>query len=172
MANCTSHIQPADAGIIKSFKSHYTNVLISFFIDQLCDEHLDKLIMPDVKQCMSMIKHAWSEVSQETIVNCWKKCKIIKNNYLDTEIQNLMNIDYSCIVSKLDYKLKILNLNKFKYQPINAETLIFFKIGNKKGSIINFFNSYFLILETNSGLFVKPERLIRANIFKPPISTD
>ena len=80
--------------------------------------------MPDVKQCMSMIKHAWSEVSQETIVNCWKKCKIIKNNYLDTEIQNLMNIDYSCIVSKLDYKLKILNLNKFKYQPINAETLI------------------------------------------------
>ncbi len=30
LPNCTSHLQPCDAGIIKSFKSHYASQLVNF----------------------------------------------------------------------------------------------------------------------------------------------
>ena len=119
--NCTSHLQPADAGIIKSFKSHYASQLVNFYVEQIDDDKID-LIMPDVKQCMYMIKYAWGRVSEETIKNCWLKTKIL-NTSIDIEISNIMSIDISNNVTELDYKLKLLSLSKFKYN-CDSETFL------------------------------------------------
>ena len=40
----------------------------------------DKIIMPDLKQAIFILKTAWSQVSKETIANCWKKAG--KNVYI------------------------------------------------------------------------------------------
>jgi hypothetical protein len=87
-------------GIIKSFKSHYANQLVNFFVEQTDNEYISKLIMPDVKKCMYMIKHAWKQVSCETIKNCWSKCDILDTTVND-QIKSLMNIDCSDIVIKM-----------------------------------------------------------------------
>ena len=112
--NCTSHIQPADAGIIKSFKNYYAKELVSFFVNQIDNEAFDKLVMPDVKQCMYMIKYSWSCVSEETIVNCWKKTGIL-NSQVDDQIKDFMSIDISDTLTLLDYKIKLLSLSRFEY---------------------------------------------------------
>ena len=109
--NCTSHLQPADAGIINSFKCHYKNQLINFYVEQL-NEAIEKLLIPDVKQCMYMITNAWEMVTEETIVNCWKKLNIF--NSIDS-IQNLKIIDSTYILSDIDYKLNFLSLSPFKH---------------------------------------------------------
>ena len=62
------------------------------------------------------------KVTEETIVNCWKKCNIL--NSIDS-IQNLKIIDSTSILSDIDYKLNFLSLSRFKYtSTCNTETFI------------------------------------------------
>jgi len=121
--NCTSHLQPCDAGIIKSFKAHYASQLVTFFVNQLDNENLEKLIMPDVKRCLYMVTQAWARVSEDTVVNCWKKCDII-NDVIDKEVNQFMRIDTSDVFKDLDYKLKLLNLKKFFFASKDSESFL------------------------------------------------
>ena len=102
LPNCTSHLQPCDAGIIKSFKAHYASQLVNFYVNQLDNENLEKLILPDVKKCVYMVVQAWRSVSENTIVNCWNKCDIL-NNVIDSEIDMLMRIDTSDVLHNIVY---------------------------------------------------------------------
>lgn len=115
MPNCTSHLQPCDAGIIKSFKAHYASQLVNFFVNQLDNENLEKLILPDVKKCVYMVVQAWRSVSENTIVNCWNKCDIL-SNVIDSEIDMLMRIDTSDVLHNIDYKLRLLSLKQYAYR--------------------------------------------------------
>ena len=33
----------------------------------------DEIVMPDIKQAIFFIKSAWNLVSEEKVVNCWRK---------------------------------------------------------------------------------------------------
>jgi hypothetical protein len=37
------------------------------------------LIMPNIKQCMQLVNRAWYKVSDNSIINCWGKCRILSN---------------------------------------------------------------------------------------------
>ncbi len=58
LPNCTRHLQPCDAGIIKSYKCHYASQLVGYFVSQLENENLEQLIFPDVKKCLYMVVQA------------------------------------------------------------------------------------------------------------------
>jgi len=123
LPNCTSHLQPCDAGIIKSFKAHYASQLVNFFVNQLDNENLEKLILPDVKKCVYMVVQAWRSVSENTIVNCWNKCDIL-SNVIDSEIDMLMRIDTSDVLHNIDYKLRLLSLKQYAYRSKDSESFI------------------------------------------------
>lgn len=80
--NMTSMIQPLDAGIIKSFKSHYKKYLLNFLIDSI--EINNTVEPPSVKEAIDMTVKAWHKVSRQTIHNCWIHCDILQHNSLVT----------------------------------------------------------------------------------------
>ena len=53
-----------------------------------------------------MIVNSWKAVTEETIVNCWKKCKIL-DCVIDTQINDFMNIDITDITTQVEKKLII-----------------------------------------------------------------
>ena len=79
--NTTSRLQPLDAGIIRNFKLKYRKKLLKFVISRINDnvKATDIIQEVDVLKAISWIKSAWGEVSEETIVNCFKKCGFRKS---------------------------------------------------------------------------------------------
>ncbi|GES82215.1 tigger transposable element-derived protein 6-like [Rhizophagus clarus] len=100
--NTTAHLQPMDAGIIKSFKAIYKQHYIRHIIHQFeanvnlkrysnyCNfqfclnityfknsQYSNKI---NVKEAMEYVAQAWDSVKVETIVNCWQKTEILPNN--------------------------------------------------------------------------------------------
>ena len=68
--------------LIKAFKAHYGSLLVDFLIEQIDNvgESMESvLIMPNIKQCMQLVNRAWYKVSDNSIINCWEKCKILSN---------------------------------------------------------------------------------------------
>jgi hypothetical protein len=97
--------------------------LVNFFVNQLDNENLEKLILPDVKKCVYMVVQAWRSVSENTIVNCWNKCDIL-SNVIDSEIDMLMRIDTSDVLHNIDYKLRLLSLKQYAYRSKDSESFI------------------------------------------------
>ena len=79
--NTTSRLQPLDATIIRNFKHKYRKKLLKFVTWRINDnvKTTDIIQEVDVLKAISWIKSAWSEVSEETIVNCFKKCGFRKS---------------------------------------------------------------------------------------------
>ena len=77
----TSRLQPLDAGIIRNFKLKYRKRLLKFVISRINDnvKATDIIQEVEVLKAISWIKSAWGEVSEETIVNCFKKCGFRKS---------------------------------------------------------------------------------------------
>ena len=73
--NVTSIMQPLDQGIIKSFKSQYKRLLVQFLLDSI--EKFDKLVKPNIKEAIEMIRIAWRNVTADTIENCWRHSGIL-----------------------------------------------------------------------------------------------
>ena len=71
----TSRLQPLDAGIIRNLKLKYRKKLLKFMISRINDNVKATGIIQevDVLKAISWIKSAWGEVSEEAIVNCFKK---------------------------------------------------------------------------------------------------
>lgn len=74
--NLTSHIQPMDAGIIKSFKTKYRKMLNDHALN-LDAQGVDNPYKVNQLQSMKMLTRAWDEVSPETIQNCWRHTGIL-----------------------------------------------------------------------------------------------
>jgi len=49
----------------------------SFLIEQVSKPMEIGLIMPNVKQCMQLVR-AWNKVSEDSIINCQQKCQTLK----------------------------------------------------------------------------------------------
>ena len=77
--NTTSRLQLLDAGIIRNFKLKYRKKLLKFVISRINDnvKATDIIQEVDVLKTISWIKSG--EVSKETIVNCFKKCRFRKS---------------------------------------------------------------------------------------------
>jgi hypothetical protein len=76
--NLTAHVQPADAGIIRCFKAHYRAHFIQRAIERY-DSGTTPSEIYDIDQlsAMRLADEAWSNVSQKTIANCWRKAGIL-----------------------------------------------------------------------------------------------
>jgi hypothetical protein len=68
--NTTAHLQPLDAGIIRAFKARYRAQLLAYVIEQF-DAHGTVDFKIDLACTFRFIKAAWSQVTAESIVNCW-----------------------------------------------------------------------------------------------------
>jgi len=66
--NTTSHLQPLDAGIIKSFKVHYRNLHIHWLLQQYENDTMN--IPPTLLDAVYNIASAWDTVTTTTISNC------------------------------------------------------------------------------------------------------
>ena len=77
--NTTSRLQPLDGRIIRNFKLKYYEKLLKFVISRINVKATDIIQEVDVFKAIFWIKSAWGEVSEETIVNCFKKCGFRKS---------------------------------------------------------------------------------------------
>jgi len=72
-----SHLQPLDAGIIKSFKAHYKwnycRHILKLF-EEGKDINKEKV---NIKETIDYLADVWENVTDETIFNCWVKTGIL-----------------------------------------------------------------------------------------------
>ena len=72
--NTTSKLQPMDQGVIRSLKAYYRKDLVRSIIHHF--EQFKTLPKINVLNAMLMMKSAWENVSEATIVNCFRKSGI------------------------------------------------------------------------------------------------
>ncbi len=73
-SNCTAKVQPCDLGIINSFKCHYKKLLSSKKIKCAENKVVFNLSLLD---SLHMLKKAWDNVTEQTIINCFRKAQFI-----------------------------------------------------------------------------------------------
>ena len=89
--NTTSHLQPLDAGVIKSFKAHYKRNYCRHIL-KLFEEGKDiNKEKVNIKEAVDYLADAWENVSSDTIFNCWVKTGILPSTN-DNDIANTMQI--------------------------------------------------------------------------------
>ena len=71
----TSHLQPLDAGIIQCFKGHYRRSQLKHLVQCIDNDEPPAI---SLKQAIRFIKLAWDDVTERTIVNCWKHTGLIE----------------------------------------------------------------------------------------------
>jgi len=73
--NLTSHVQPCDAGIIRTLKALYRKAfcLRAVELDEAGEREIYKI---NLLESMLMVKEAWNQVEASTIRNCWRHTKI------------------------------------------------------------------------------------------------
>ena len=76
--NLTAWVQPLNAGIIRCFKAHYRR--------RFCEEALKRDLSGEADiysfnllETIDMARDAWSDVTPETIKNCWRHADIRRN---------------------------------------------------------------------------------------------
>jgi hypothetical protein len=129
--NCTSHLQPLDAGIIRSLKAHYRVLLIKRHIrwyDKFSIRQPDGKYQlskpyepPSIKDAIELLANAWGRVTSITISNCWVKTQI-----LPVQLQASLNVDDEyrsrSIASEFDeLATKIMNLQLKTNEIISTE---------------------------------------------------
>ena len=88
--NMTLHIQPMDAGIIKSFKSNYRRLLNEHAIN-LDTKGVANPYKVNQLQSMRMLTRAWEEVSETTIQNCWRHTGILPERDTEDELRAMFS---------------------------------------------------------------------------------
>ena len=72
--NTTSVSQPMDQGVIICLKAHYRKLLVKLILHSLdSNKPLLKVLL---LRALQLLVSTWKEVSQTTIINCFKKAKI------------------------------------------------------------------------------------------------
>ena len=72
--NTTSVSQPVDQGIIRCLKAHYRKRLVKLILR--CLDSNKALTKVSLLTALQLLASTWNEVSQATLVNCFKKGKI------------------------------------------------------------------------------------------------
>ena len=76
--NTTSVLQPMDQGVIRSIKAFYRKEIVKRIIASFEQENCMPKI--SVLDAMKMVTGAWDNVTQGTIINCFKHCHISKSS--------------------------------------------------------------------------------------------
>lgn len=69
--NTTSHIQPLDAGIIKTLKAKYRHDLIGAWLEELERLLPNEAPGTDLLKAVEMLAQAWDDMPEQTIRNCF-----------------------------------------------------------------------------------------------------
>ena len=88
--NTTSRLQPLNAGMIRNFKVKYQKRLLKCVISRIDYNRKSSEIIHkvDVLKAISWNKVALEEVSDQTIINCFRKCGF-RNKAQDGDMQTL-----------------------------------------------------------------------------------
>jgi len=84
--NTTSLIQPMDQGIIANFKRHYRSLVLRQLMttidqDNESSTHASELAKKlTLLYSLHMVKEAWSRVTTETVVNCYRWASFVKDD--------------------------------------------------------------------------------------------
>jgi hypothetical protein len=70
--NVTSHFQPLDQGIIRTFKAYYKRSWLQFMVDCV-EKEKDPIKEVDLLLVVRWLLAAWQEVTPTTVENCWIK---------------------------------------------------------------------------------------------------
>ena len=85
--NSTSNLQPADAGIIRSFKAQYRKLFVQHqlqLFDDIMESNSQNTISKyNIKHAIYNVSSAWNNVTMETIQNCWRKTGILPTPSLE-----------------------------------------------------------------------------------------
>jgi hypothetical protein len=79
--NTTSHLQPMDAGIIRTFKAHYKRLYLRHVLGEF-ESGLESPGDINVLQAIHLIDAAWKSVTRDTIRKCWRHTGIQPPEYL------------------------------------------------------------------------------------------
>jgi hypothetical protein len=100
--NTTSHLQPCDAGIIRTFKAYYRRILLQKIIRDFDGQKAeDEKAVVDVLALVKAITlmdaqrfvgKAWNLVTAKTIANCWRKTRILPDALPSTSESNSASI--------------------------------------------------------------------------------
>lgn len=77
--NCTSKVQPLDAGVIQAIKALYRKRHMSWILNQLNNTPRGQkpMLRCNIRQSMEWFMAALMEVTPATVVNCWVASKIL-----------------------------------------------------------------------------------------------
>ena len=110
--NTTSHLQPLDAGIIKSFKAQYKRNYCRHIL-KLFEEGKDiNKEKVNIKEAIDYIADAWDNVTDKTIFNCWVKTGILPSS-TENDITNATQIQQDILnreTEDTDQVIKDLNV--------------------------------------------------------------
>jgi len=103
--NVTSHIQPLDAGIIRSVKAAYRKRLTREMLDEI--EINNKPLVINLKHALSWLAYAVNNVNPRLIRNCWVKTGILSEDHiryiaaLNSRVENATKTDEELIAEYL-----------------------------------------------------------------------
>nr|CCA23869.1 PREDICTED: similar to Tigger transposable elementderived protein 6 putative [Albugo laibachii Nc14] len=104
-SNTTAHLQPQDAGSIKSFKCQLSKIRDNYVVDKLdamleqvdgigeedIDKRAEQLYIVSILVDMRWDQQAWNKVKKATVFRCWIHTRVLTAdiNQLVTEMNNL-----------------------------------------------------------------------------------
>ena len=104
--NTTSLIQPMDQGIIKNLKGHYRAKLSSRLISELDNDSSrqmkDVVKTVNLLDALYLVSEAWSDVKKETVANCFRHSRFIKNDEINEDLDIFGDIDLPDNMSRDD----------------------------------------------------------------------
>ena len=125
--NCTSHLQPLDAGIIRALKARYRSKVIDrqlrWFETARLDAQsnsgikLDAYRPPNVRDAINMLASAWKGVTELTICRCWRHTKILPVSLSvlmeeDVSVSNLASADVALLTESM-HRLELVTHENF-----------------------------------------------------------
>ncbi|RWS21547.1 Pdc2p-like protein, partial [Leptotrombidium deliense] len=113
-------LQPLDAGIIAAFKVKYRRKYVRFLINSY-EKNITETPKLDMLSAIRFVINSWNEVTVETVINCWRKTKLIDIN---CDAVNDNNIDLNLLIEDLT-KLRtenIMDANEYINIPEERET--------------------------------------------------
>ena len=83
--NTTSKLQPLDLGIIQNFKVHYCKMLLQHVIARIdqCNHASEVVKSVNILASIRWIALAWAKVKPETIMKCFRKAGILRDDMSD-----------------------------------------------------------------------------------------